>query len=148
MKDGRPCRFSCLIISPVKWHLKNSHQQQSRTNKNKDIFFLSCCAHASLYMCCRSEECRLMDEGTGMFFFIPSHALGYRRDERPSHTINFVLLERRWMRFVLRVLCVEKKKKGKKIESKQKRYRQPRRKKTRVLALLYRNYRQSFCGLC
>jgi hypothetical protein len=49
----------------------------------------------SLYVCCRGEECRLMDEGTGMFFSIPLHALGYRRDERPSHTINFVLLERR-----------------------------------------------------
>ncbi len=95
MKDGRPCRFSRLIIFPVKWHLKNSHQQQSRTNKNKDIFFLSYCAHVSLYVCCRGEECRLMDEGTGMFFSIPLHALGYRRDERPSHTINFVLLERR-----------------------------------------------------
>ena len=61
-------------------------------------FFLLCCAHAAPYVCVvwwRGEECRLMDEGTGMFFSIPLHALGYRRDERPSHTINFVLLERR-----------------------------------------------------
>ncbi len=93
--------------------------------KQRHFFLLSCCMHASIYMCSRGEECRLLDEGTGMFFSIRSYALGCRSNERPSHRINFVLLERRRMHWWC--ACYVQKRKKNRMQAK--RYFYPQREK-------------------
>lgn len=63
--------FFFFIIFLVKQHLKSLHPAKSRKNKNKDIFL-------SLHACqCAAavKKCRLVKEGTKMFFAIFSHTL-------------------------------------------------------------------------
>lgn len=69
MKDGGPYRVCRLINFLVKWRLKNSSGSKKTTETKTKTFLLSTCAHASGYVCWRTEECRLMAEATEMFFF-------------------------------------------------------------------------------
>lgn len=75
MKDGRPCKFCLLIIFPVKWHLKNSRQQQSHRNKNKDIFSCSRVACMPLYICAlavKNVDCWMKEPGC-FFLYARTH---------------------------------------------------------------------------
>ena len=55
--------FPCQMASEELTSATKPQEQKQRH------FFLSRCAHVSMYVCSFGEEHQLMDEGTGMFFY-------------------------------------------------------------------------------